>query len=101
MNNRKILNGLPKVAGFDPALLVEVIRVIDKVDKVVIDKVIAELTRNTEQSGVGLSHPAGEAVRKFMTSEGDFEALLTQVESLCDGQGIMAEGVDELRQVAE
>ena len=101
MNNRKILNGLPKVAGFDPALLVEVIRVIDKVDKVGVDKVIAELTRSTEQSGVGLSDTAGEAVRRFMTSEGDFEALLAQVESLCDRQGIMAEGVDELRQVAE
>ena len=74
MNNRKILNGLPEVAGFDPALLVEVIRVIDKVDKVGVDKVIAELTRHADQGGVGLSSEAGNAIRMFMTSEGNLKS---------------------------
>lgn len=97
INHRKILNGLPLVAGFDPALLVDVIRVIDKVDKVGIDRVVSELVGAPESNGLGLSIEAGESVRRFMTVSGDTESILAHVEELCTGTGIMAEGVAELR----
>lgn len=101
INNRKILNGLPQVAQFPEALLVEVIRVIDKVDKVGIDSVIAELGRPIEARGLGLSPEGAEAIRQFMQAQGTAEELFAHVEALCGGEGVMAEGLAELRQVVE
>ena len=48
-----------------------------------------------------MSAEAGEAVRRFMTASGDANALLSEVETLCNGEGIMAEGAQELREIAE
>jgi histidyl-tRNA synthetase len=99
VNNRKILNGLPAVAAFDPSKLVDVIRVIDKVDKVGADAVIDELCR-ADKGGLGLSAESGEAIRAFMNIGGAPDEALARVEALCGGQGVMAEGARELREIA-
>jgi len=99
VNSRKVLNGLPAVAGFDEGKLVEVIRVLDKVDKVGVDAVLDEL-RRPDRGGLGLGAEACEAIRGFMAIGGDPDEALARVEALCGGEGVMAEGARELREVA-
>jgi len=97
VNNRKILNGLPALAGFPEELLVDVIRVLDKLDKVGLKSVLRELGEG--ERGLGLSAEAVAQVRSFLEIKGEPTALLDQVEALCGGEGVMGEGVRELREI--
>jgi len=97
INSRKILNGLPALAGFEEERLVDVIRVLDKLDKVGLKNVLRELGEG--EKGLGLSAEAVAKVKAFMELKGDAGELLTEVEALCSGEGVMAEGAQDLRQI--
>ena len=98
VNSRKILNGLPALAGFDEALLVDVIRILDKLDKVGLKKVLREL--GDAEKGLGLSDESMEVIKAFLEIKGDAQEVLTQVEALSGGEGAMAEGANDLRQIS-
>lgn len=97
INSRKILNGLPALAGFSEDLLVDVIRVLDKLDKVGLKSVLREL--GDGDKGLGLGDEAIAKVRSFIELRGAPEALLTAIEALCGGEGVMAEGARDLREI--
>lgn len=98
INSRKLLNGLPELAGFAQEKLVEVIRVLDKLDKVKPSKVFKELG---DPEGLALSEEAVSQVRAFINLKelGSAAEILDAVEALSGGEGVMAEGAADLRQI--
>lgn len=114
LNNRKILNGLPAYAGFDPALTPEVLRVMDKLPKIGREAVLRELTRSggrsveseegaddaESKSGVGLSGDAAEKIGAFLDCSGDADTLLTRLDAMFGAVPTAVEGVRELRAIA-
>lgn len=97
INSRKILNGLPALAGFAEEQLVDVIRILDKLDKVGLKNVLRELA--DEEKGLGLSPDSVTKIKAFMELKGEPKALLEAIEQLCQGQGVMAEGAQDLKQI--
>lgn len=109
VNDRKVLNGLAERVGFalgsksTSALL----RTMDKVDKIGVDGVIAELRAKTapegEEEAFGFDDARCELVRGFMSLT---DGLATNDERLAalrayfGGEGIGAEGVAELELIA-
>lgn len=108
INNRKVLNGVLEAAGVDGGEKAEdVLRQIDKFDKVGRDGVLALLTsgRNDDSGafidGVGLSEAQAAPVLTFLTSKGsDNAATLDNLREAVEGSAIGAEGVDELARIA-
>lgn len=72
INNRKALSGFFEIAGVGSAA-VDVMRVVDKLDKIGSDKLFASLTCD-----LGLSQPQAEEIVGFVTYEGDPFDLLTK-----------------------
>lgn len=126
VNNRKILNGLPALAGFTEELIVDVLRLLDKTDKIGIDAVIHELTRPPKPLykreelfaipeeptghsdmptdsgyGLGLGEAAGNAIRQFINIRGSVQEVLDQLRSTARGNALISEGANELQQIAE
>jgi histidyl-tRNA synthetase len=96
VNSRKILNGLPALAGFDPALITEVLIILDKQDKIGAEAVQAELAE-----AAGLSGAQVETIAAFQALSGETpEALLDAAAALFEGIEIARQGVEELRQIA-
>ncbi|MFC0202345.1 histidine--tRNA ligase [Paracoccus rhizosphaerae] len=107
INNRKVLNGVLEAAEVRPDQAEDVLRQIDKFDKVGRDGVLALLTTGrTDDSGaqidgVGLSEAQVAPVLAFLTSKGADNALtLDNLAAAVGGSTVGAEGVDELRQIA-
>lgn len=96
INNRKILNGLPSFAGYDAKLNVEVLKSIDKLDKIEWAGVSKELT------GKGLSESQISKLNKFITLEGNFaDELLTNLSVLMSDSSDALEGIAELKEVTD
>lgn len=108
INNRKVLNGVLEAAGLtSQSVADDVLRQIDKFDKVGMDGVRALLTTGrkddsgAEIDGVGLSAGQAEVVLAFLTSRGaDNVETLSKLGEAVDGSAIGAEGIDELAQIA-
>ncbi|TJZ93988.1 histidine--tRNA ligase [Paracoccus gahaiensis] len=107
MNNRKVLNGVLEAAEVDTDRADDVLRTIDKFDKVGRDGVLALLTtgRRDESGaqieGVGLSEAQAAPVLAFLTSKGaDNAATLDNLRAAVGVSQMGAEGVDELSQMA-
>ncbi|SIS98694.1 histidine--tRNA ligase [Paracoccus saliphilus] len=108
INNRKVLNGVLEAAGVDGSATAEdVLRQIDKFDKVGRDGVLSLLTTGRKDDsgafidGVGLSEAQAAPVLAFLTSKGgDNAATLDNLHAAVGASGIGAEGVDELAQIA-
>ncbi|WBU55548.1 histidine--tRNA ligase [Paracoccus sediminicola] len=108
INNRKVLNGVLEaagVAGGDKAD--DVLRQIDKFDKVGEDGVLALLTKGRKDDsgafidGVGLTEEQAEPVLRFLTSRGKDNAMtLMNLRTAVGPSAIGAEGVEELAQIA-
>ncbi len=108
INNRKVLNGVLEAAEIRPDQAEDVLRQIDKFDKVGRDGVLALLTAGRKDDsgafieGVGLSHDQAAPVLAFLTSKGDTNAATLQnLRAAVGGSTIGAEGVDELAQIAD
>lgn len=108
INNRKVLNGVLEAAAVRPDQAEDVLRQIDKFDKVGREGVLALLTvgRKDESGavieGVGLSEAQAAPVLAFLTSKGDSNVeTLSNLRAAVGAAAIGAEGVDELAQIAE
>ncbi len=76
-SSRKILNLLLRYAEIPAEMAVEVFRVLDKLDKLGLDKVKLELTVGYEDEsgapirGLGLEHAQVEKIERFLATKGD------------------------------
>ena len=108
INNRKVLNGVLEAAEVRADQAEDVLRQIDKFDKVGRDGVLALLTEGRKDDsgafidGVGLSVDQAQPVLAFLTSKGDDNAAtLANLRAAVGASAIGAEGVDELSQIAD
>ena len=109
INNRKILNGVLEMIGLDDQTKrLEVLRVIDKYDKVGVSGV-AELlgvgrldASGAYIDGVGLSKDQAAPVLAFLTAKGDTnEKTLLNLREVVGNSVTGAEGISELDMMAE
>ncbi|MFD1881514.1 histidine--tRNA ligase [Paracoccus pacificus] len=108
INNRKVLNGVLEAASVRPDQADDVLRQIDKFDKVGAEGVRQLLTvgrkddSGAEIAGVGLTDDQAGPLLAFLTSKGaDNGATLANLRAAVGGSAIGAEGVDELAQIAD
>ena len=92
LNNRKVLAGIAELIGA-PDRLVDITVAIDKIDKVGINNVNAELIER------GLSEEAVARLQPILAISGTLEERLDALEKLLAGSEIGSLGVRELREV--
>ncbi len=109
VNNRKILNGLKEIAHIEDRgdipsddITREMMRILDKLDKIGLDGVKAELQAAPESEFDASPELSGEAVEKitaFLGLKGDNLEKLDRCCEVFKGVAIAEEGIDELRQI--
>ena len=92
LNNRKVLAGIAELIGA-PDRLIDITVAIDKIDKIGIDNVNAELLER------GLAQEAIDRLQPILTISGTVGERLAQLEELLASSEIGALGVKELRTV--
>ena len=92
LNNRKVLAGIAELIGA-PEKIIDITVAIDKIDKIGIDNVNAELRER------GLSEEAITTLQPILAIDGTISERLEQLESLLATSEIGAFGVKELREV--
>ena len=108
INNRKVLNGVLEATGVEDARAADVLRTIDKFDKVGAEGVRQLLTTGRKDDsgavidGVGLNEAQAQPVLDFLTSKGASNAeTLDNLGRAVGASAMGAEGVDELRQISD
>ena len=108
INNRKVLNGILEATGVSGEVADDVLRTIDKFDKVGRDGVLALLTTGRKDEsgamieGVGLTEAQAQPVLAFLTSKGaDNSETLDNLRAAVGDSAAGAEGVDELAQMSD
>ncbi|MDE6321600.1 MAG: histidine--tRNA ligase [Muribaculaceae bacterium] len=94
LNNRKVLAGIAEIIGA-PDKIIDITVAIDKIDKIGIENVVAELHER------GLSPEAIERLKPIILIEGTLEQRLEQLEGLLAQSETGTLGVKELRYVVE
>lgn len=94
LNNRKILNGFFDSLGFGESIA-DILRTIDKIDKIGAEKVLAEL------ADFGVSAEAGDKILSFITAEGTTDEKIAYLKGLGVENETFAQGVSEIEQVAD
>ena len=94
LNNRKILSGIAEVIGA-PDKIVDITVAIDKIDKIGIDNVNAELLEK------GLDQKAVDTLQPLLSLSGTNDEKLASLEKLLAGSEIGKLGIEELRFVLE
>ena len=92
INNRKILSGIAETIGAADKI-VDITVAIDKIDKIGLDNVNAELREK------GLSEEAVEALRPVLTLEGDNNAKLEAISEFIKDSETGLKGIEEMREV--
>ena len=99
INNRKVLTGMAEICGF-PEKVVDITVAIDKIDKIGIEAVEAEMAEK------GLTAEAVEVIRPILTLSGTTSEKIAVMRSLMNGQsasGIVSQtglkGLDELEEL--
>lgn len=92
LNNRKVLASIAELIGA-PEKIIDITVAIDKIDKIGIDNVNAELRER------GLSEEAITTLQPILAIDGSISERLEQLESLLATSEIGALGVKELREV--
>ncbi len=88
INNRKILEALIKYAGVENDKVMNVFRIIDKLEKIGIENVKKELKE------MKISEDSIEKIIELIKIEGEPKTVLEKIEKI-----IKTEGIDELRQI--
>ena len=108
INNRKVLNGILEATGVSGEVSDDVLRTIDKFDKVGRDGVLALLTTGRKDEsgamieGVGLTEAQAQPVLAFLTSKGtDNAETLANLRAAVGDSAAGAEGVEELAQMSD
>lgn len=94
LNNRKILNGLFESLG-QKENAVEILRIIDKIDKIGKEAVIGELTK------LNMQPIEIEKIISFIEIDGKSDEKIKKLENLGIGNQIYTKGVEELKQVVK
>ncbi len=92
LNNRKVLAGIAELIGA-PEKIIDITVAIDKIDKIGIDNVNAELLER------GLTQQAVDALQPILRISGTLGQRLTQLETLLASSETGTLGVQELRTV--
>lgn len=92
INNRKVLSGIAEVIG-EPDKIVDITVAIDKIDKIGIDNVNAELLEK------GLPQNAVDALQPLLTLSGSNDEKLATLEQLLASSEVGMKGIEELRYV--
>lgn len=92
INNRKVLSGIAEVIGA-PDKIVDITVAIDKIDKIGLENVNAELLEK------GLSQNAVDALQPLLTLSGSNEEKLATLSTLLVSSEVGMKGVEELRYV--
>lgn len=92
INNRKVLSGIAEVIG-EPDKIVDITVAIDKIDKIGIDNVNAELLEK------GLPQKAVDALQPLLTLSGSNDEKLGTLEQLLASSEVGMKGIEELRYV--
>lgn len=92
INNRKVLSGIAEVIGA-PDKIVDITVAIDKIDKIGLENVNAELLEK------GLSQDAVDALHPLLTLSGSNEEKLATLSTLLASSEVGMKGVEELRYV--
>lgn len=92
INNRKVLSGIAEVIGA-PDKIVDITVAIDKIDKIGLENVNAELLEK------GLSQNAVDALQPLLTLSGSNEEKLATLSTLFASSEVGMKGVEELRYV--
>jgi histidyl-tRNA synthetase len=92
LNNRKVLAGIAELIGA-PDKLIDITVAIDKIDKIGIDNVVAELLER------GLTEDSVERLRPILAISGSLEERLAALSELLKTSETGALGVEELRTV--
>ncbi len=92
LNNRKVLSGIAELIGA-PEKITDITVAIDKIDKIGIDAVNAELLER------GISQEAVDMLRPIITMGGPTENRLQQLAQTLASSEIGMKGVEELREV--
>lgn len=92
LNNRKVLSGIAELIGA-PEKITDITVAIDKIDKIGIDAVNAELIER------GISQEAVDMLRPIITMGGSTENRLQQLAQTLASSEIGMKGVGELREV--
>lgn len=92
INNRKVLSGIAEVIGA-PDKIVDITVAIDKIDKIGLENVNAELLEK------GLSQDAVDALQPLLTLSGSNEEKLATLSTLLASSEVGMKGVEELRYV--
>ena len=90
INNRKILTGIAEVIG-EADKIVDITVAIDKLDKIGLDNVNAEL------KAVGISDEAIEKLQPIISLEGTNEDKLNTIAKVLEGSDVGLKGVEETR----
>ena len=89
INNRKLLNGFFKSLGIEDTT--DVLRTIDKKDKIGLDKTLDELIKLTDEN-------KAKTIVEFISSEDSNSELLERLKDFSDNE-LFVEGLDELSKV--
>ena len=92
INNRKVLSGIAEVIGA-PDKIVDITVAIDKIDKIGLENVNAELLEK------GLSQEAVDALQPLLTLSGSNEEKLATLSTLLASSEVGMKGVEELSYV--
>ena len=92
LNNRKVLSGIAELIGA-PEKITDITVAIDKIDKIGIDAVNAELLER------GITQEAVDMLRPIITMDGSTENRLQQLAQTLASTEIGMKGVEELREV--
>lgn len=92
INNRKVLSGIAEVIGA-PDKIVDITVAIDKIDKIGLENVNAELLEK------GLSQDAIDALQPLLTLSGSNEEKLATLSTLLASSEVGMKGVEELHYV--
>ena len=109
INNRKILNGLAQIAALSPRenisqddLTKEMMRILDKIDKIGVEAVMKQLMRSpvdVMDRAPHLTAEAAEKIRQFLGINGSFADVLAQCRVIFADVTIAQQGLDELEKV--
>jgi len=91
-NNRKVLNGITEAIGAEDKF-VEVVTIIDKLDKIGVGKV------NEELAALGVSAEGIAKLQTLFTISGNDETKLAQIKQLIETSAIGVKGIDELNSI--
>ena len=94
INNRKILNGLYESLGQEENS-VEIMRIVDKLDKIGVEAVKEEISK------LGVSSEVTDKIIEFIQIKGSTEEILQKLEALNISNEKYLKGVEELKEVVK